>query len=110
MSDYAETGIRFDEPGVRVARLKESIELVRRAWSGDTFSFDGTHYTAREYCGGPLPVQRPGPPLLIGSGAPQLLGLAPRPADIVQFAARPVPGGSRLVWRDVGDAGGARHG
>ena len=101
MSDYAETGIRFDEPGVRVARLKESIELVRRAWSGDTFSFDGTHYTAREYCGGPLPVQRPGPPLLIGSGAPKLLNFAARTADIVQFAPRPVRDGSGLIWSNI---------
>ena len=101
IDDYAETGIPFDGPGVRVARLQESIELVRRAWTGEAFSFDGAHYTAREYCGGPLPVQRPGPPLLIGSGAPKLLAYAARTADIVQFAPRPVRDGSGLIWGNI---------
>lgn len=58
--DYTETGMRFDDPGVRVARLKEAIELVRRAWTGETFSFEGANYSARGYRGGPLPVQQRG--------------------------------------------------
>lgn len=36
-SDYTETGIRFDDPGVRVARLKEAIERLRdspHVWIG----------------------------------------------------------------------------
>lgn len=100
-SDYTETGIRFDDPGVRVARLKEAIELVRRAWTGDAFSFEGAHYAARDYRGGPPPVQQPGPPLLIGSGAPKLLAFAARTADIVQFAPRPLRDGSDLIWSNI---------
>jgi probable F420-dependent oxidoreductase len=100
-TDYTETGICFDPPRVRVARLKEAVEIVRRAWSGETFSFEGDFYTARDCRGGPLPVQQPGPPLLIGSGAPKLLAFAARTADVVAFAPRPMRDGSGLVWSDI---------
>ena len=41
--------------------------------------------TSRGFAGLPVPVQQPGPPIMIGGGAPKILGLAGRLADIVSI-------------------------
>jgi alkanesulfonate monooxygenase SsuD/methylene tetrahydromethanopterin reductase-like flavin-dependent oxidoreductase (luciferase family) len=47
------------------------------------FTFHGKHYTVTDLDGEPKPVQRPHPPLIIGGGAPKILGVAAREAAIV---------------------------
>ena len=42
-SEYDAAGIPFDAGGVRVSRLEESAELIRRLLDGDAVDFDGTH-------------------------------------------------------------------
>ncbi|WP_460955612.1 TIGR03619 family F420-dependent LLM class oxidoreductase [Parasphingorhabdus pacifica] len=51
----------------RGRRMDESIEVLRRAWTGDTAAFDGEHFQfdAGVHCR-PLPVRDGGVPLLIG--------------------------------------------
>ncbi len=41
--------------------------------------------TCSGFAGLPAPAQQPGPPILIGGGAPKILGLAGRLADIVSL-------------------------
>jgi probable F420-dependent oxidoreductase len=103
-ADYTETGIPFDRGGVRVDRVEEAIQVIRRAWLGEPFSFSGSHYEIKGYAGLPLPVQKPHPPLMIASGAPRLLGVAGREADIVGLCPRPVSDGTGLLWTDVSGA------
>lgn len=43
--------------------FEESIAVLRRAWSGEAFEWGGRSVRVR-----PLPVQSPGPPVLIGGG------------------------------------------
>lgn len=81
-TDYDKLGIPYDPAGVRIDRFLEGLEIIRRCLRGETFSFEGTHYTITEYTGTPKPVQ-PAPPVLIGAGAPRMLGIAAREADIV---------------------------
>ena len=99
--DYDKTGIRQDSPGIRVERLQEAVTLIKNAWSGEPFSFSGIHYTVTDYTGAPRPLQQPTPPLLIGSGAPKLLAVAAREADIIGFAPRPRGDGSSPSWYDI---------
>jgi probable F420-dependent oxidoreductase len=73
----------YDKPGVRVDRLAEAIAVCKGVWGDGPFSFEGDHYKITEYDGVPKPVQRPHPPILIGGGAPRVLRLAGREADIV---------------------------
>jgi probable F420-dependent oxidoreductase len=84
-NDYHSTGIALDRPGVRIERLGEAVAILRGLWSGGAFSFEGTHYRIHELDGLPKPVQQL-PPILIGGGAPRVLGLAGKLADIVGIA------------------------
>jgi probable F420-dependent oxidoreductase len=55
----------------RVARFEEGVEILRRCWSGEPFSFRGKHYELEDVQVRPRPYQRPGPPLWIGASVPQ---------------------------------------
>jgi probable F420-dependent oxidoreductase len=82
-SEYDEAGMTFDSGGTRIDRLAESVAIVKALWSGEEVTFHGRHYTVTGHRIYPRPVQRPGPPLLIGGNGKQLLTLAARKADIV---------------------------
>jgi probable F420-dependent oxidoreductase len=84
-NDYHSTGITLDRPGVRIERLGEAVAILRGLWSDGPFSFEGVHYRIHELDGQPKPVQKL-PPILIGGGAPRVLGLAGKVADIVGIA------------------------
>jgi probable F420-dependent oxidoreductase len=51
----------------RSRRMREGVEIVRRAFTEDNFSFEGQHYTVREVTLYPKPVQKPHPPIWIGA-------------------------------------------
>ncbi len=82
-TDYVQSGIVYDKPGVRIDRFLEGLEIIKRAMTGERFSFSGKHYTITDYAATPLPVQKPCPPILIGGGGPRVLKLAAQLADIV---------------------------
>ena len=46
----------------RVSRLEESVEIMRRCWTGEPFSFHGKHFDLEDVRVSPLPYQRPAPP------------------------------------------------
>jgi len=81
-SDYDQSGIAMDRPGVRVTRLEEGIAVIKGCFAPGPFSFQGEHYTIAGYDGLPKPVQSP-PPFLIGGGAKRVLSIAAREAQIV---------------------------
>lgn len=82
-SDYEQSGIAHDPPGVRISRLGEGLAVLKGAMAEGPFSFAGDHYQVSGYDGQPLPVQRPHPPILVGGGGRRVLSLAAREADIV---------------------------
>jgi probable F420-dependent oxidoreductase len=86
-SDYRQSGISYDRPGVRVDRFVEGLAVIKGAMADGAFSFAGEHYTITEYDGTPTPLQRPHPPVLIGGGGPRVLRFAAREADIVGINA-----------------------
>ena len=43
------------------------MEILRKCWAGEPFSFRGKHYTLEDVQIRPRPFQRPGPPLWIGA-------------------------------------------
>ena len=83
ISDYEQSGIPYDAPGVRIDRFVEGTEIVKRAMTGEKFSFTGQHYTITDYVGLPKSVQQPHPPILIGGGGKRVLSYAAREADII---------------------------
>jgi probable F420-dependent oxidoreductase len=89
-SDYDQTGIRLDRPGVRVARLAEALQLLSASLGTDgPVDFEGAHYQIKHLTISPRPVQQPRPPIMVAGAGPELLKVAARHADIVNFAPRP---------------------
>lgn len=82
-SDYAQSGIPFDSAGTRIERLEEALTVIKGLFAGGSFSFIGKHYRVNGIEGGPSPVQKPHPPILLGGGGRRMLRLAARQADIV---------------------------
>lgn len=87
VSDYEQSGIPYDPPGVRVDRFVEGLAVLKGALADGPFTHEGQHYQVRGYDGLPLPVQRPRPPILIGGGGKRVLSIAAREADIVGINA-----------------------
>jgi len=67
-ADYEKAGMPLDPPGVRVDRLAESLTVLKGLFADQPFSFDGKHYQITDLDGSPKPVQRPGPPIIVGGG------------------------------------------
>ncbi|WP_283251224.1 TIGR03621 family F420-dependent LLM class oxidoreductase [Rhabdothermincola salaria] len=82
-TDYEQSGIALDRPGVRIERLAEAVGIIKGLFADGPVSFDGDHYRVHALEGLPKPLQRPGPPLLLGGGGRRMLSLAAREADIV---------------------------
>ncbi|MBI3014711.1 MAG: LLM class flavin-dependent oxidoreductase [Candidatus Tectomicrobia bacterium] len=65
----------------RVARLEEAMQVLKLAWSGETFSCRGPFHAFESVRLSPRPVQVPRPPILIGAVAPPAVERAGRLAD-----------------------------
>jgi probable F420-dependent oxidoreductase len=81
--DYEALGVTFVSPSVRLGRLTEAIQLLKRVFHEESVSHAGVHFAVQNLNLQPKPVQHPHPPLLIGGGRRWLLELAARQADIV---------------------------
>jgi alkanesulfonate monooxygenase SsuD/methylene tetrahydromethanopterin reductase-like flavin-dependent oxidoreductase (luciferase family) len=53
----------------RGTRTDETIELLRLAWQGETFSYAGRHFQFSDVIVTPPPAQQPGPPIWIGGSS-----------------------------------------
>ena len=60
--DYEVMGVSYGEAQ---ARLIESLEVIRKAWSGDSFSHHGEYFDFEDVQVWPRPEQQPGPPIWI---------------------------------------------
>jgi len=67
----------FDGFGVpraqRLGRTLETIEILKLAWTGKRFSFDGKYFHFKDVRVLPTPTSRPYPELLWGAGAPKAI-------------------------------------
>src|SRR4051794_24632701 len=94
--EYEEASMRFDPAPVRIARLEETVIILKGLFAEGPFSFTGEHYEIHELRGVPRPVQQPRPPIMIGGGGRKVLSAAARHADIVQLMPSN-PGGKSLL-------------
>lgn len=62
--DYEIVSISYDE---RWKRFDEAIQVLRLLWSGDSAGFTGRFYSSAGIDLDPKPLQKPGPPIWIGS-------------------------------------------
>src|SRR5215469_14771018 len=61
--EFAGFNVPRDE---RSRRLREGVEIVRRAFTEEQFTFEGKCYTVRDVSLYPKPVQQPHPPIYFG--------------------------------------------
>jgi alkanesulfonate monooxygenase SsuD/methylene tetrahydromethanopterin reductase-like flavin-dependent oxidoreductase (luciferase family) len=65
----------------RVSRLVEGVEIIRRLWTEDGVTHRGRHWQFDRVSIRPRPLQRPRPPILVGSQVPEGIARAARIAD-----------------------------
>ncbi|MCD0448698.1 TIGR03621 family F420-dependent LLM class oxidoreductase [Actinocorallia sp. API 0066] len=102
--DYDAAGLELASPGVRVARLDESLRVMKALWRGGPVHFEGEHYRISGLEQDPLPARKPGPRIMLGGGGPKMLALAAREADVVNLTMRVRADGAGPDLRDSGVA------
>jgi probable F420-dependent oxidoreductase len=89
VADNRMLGLPFDSGAVRVARLAESLGIVKALLAGQRVSSTGSFYAVADAQISPLPVQQPRPPILVAGSGRHLLSLAGREADIIALGLPP---------------------
>ncbi|GAA4571443.1 LLM class F420-dependent oxidoreductase [Micromonospora coerulea] len=83
--EHLSYGIPFPPVAERFDRLAEQLEIITGLWRtppGQTYRFTGEHYRLVDAPALPKPVQRPGPPVIVGGRGPKRTPeLAARYAD-----------------------------
>jgi alkanesulfonate monooxygenase SsuD/methylene tetrahydromethanopterin reductase-like flavin-dependent oxidoreductase (luciferase family) len=82
LAEYLAYGLPVTTPAEGLAKLAETIVIVRRMFTEDVFDFDGRHYSLAGTRNEPKPVQPGGPPVLIGGSGSRMLRLVAEHADI----------------------------
>jgi probable F420-dependent oxidoreductase len=89
--EYDAAGIAFDAAGQRIARLDESLRIVKGLLAGTPVHYQGDFYRIDGLDLDALPTPRTSSPrLLVGAGGRRMLRLAARHADIVGVLPAPI--------------------
>ena len=64
--EYKALGVDFDE---RNDLFDESVKVLRLAWQGEPFNYEGRHFSVRESTSQPVPAQQPHPPFWLGGNS-----------------------------------------
>lgn len=104
--DFQHFGIPFGE---RASRFEEGLEVLRRAWTEERFSFEGRRYRYTDVSVYPKPIQRPHPPVWLAAWSDAGARRAGRLGDA--FVTDPIQdlGAIRRfvgVYRESADASG----
>lgn len=83
--DYTAFGYPYDH---RVSRFADAIEIIHGLLRMGKIDFEGAYYNARDCELRPRGPRPEGPPILIGSTAPRMLGLLAKYGDIWNAWAR----------------------
>ncbi len=70
----------------RVPRLTESIELMKRLWTGEEIDFEGKYWTVHKAKMGFVPLQQPHPPIWMARQSEAAVRRAARIADACYLA------------------------
>lgn len=87
--EYDAYGLPYHDAAYAVGSLAEACMVIRRLWTEDKpFDFHGDYYDLTGAFCNPKPVQRPGPPIVIGGQVTATLRVVAEHADVWNF-----PGG-----------------
>ena len=107
---YDTFGVAYGESQ---ARFREALDIIRGAWRGEPFSYEGQFYRVDNATVAPRPYQVPHPPIRMATtsdetfpaagrlGLPIFVGL--RTTEVADLGAQLAP--YRQAWRDAGHPG-----
>lgn len=71
--EYQAYGFEFiDKPSIRLAQMKEALQLILGLWTNSCFTFHGKYFHVQDAILEPKPLQTPHPPILIGGVGPKI--------------------------------------
>ncbi|HMA80123.1 MAG TPA: LLM class flavin-dependent oxidoreductase, partial [Candidatus Binatia bacterium] len=84
------------------ARFEEGIEILLRAWTGETFSFAGKAWGYEEISCRPLPLQKPHPPIYYGATSPDSPAMVARRGWNLALSRQPLANCAKAIrsYRD----------
>lgn len=80
--EFTQFGLPFPSAGDRVRMLDESLRAMKLLWTEPRATYKGRFYQLSDAIAEPKPVQRPHPPIWIGSKGDRMLRLTARHADV----------------------------
>ena len=80
--EFTQFGLPFPSAGDRVTMLDESLKAMKLLWSEPRSTYKGRFYQLKDAIAEPKPIQRPHPPIWIGSKGERMLRLTARHADV----------------------------
>jgi probable F420-dependent oxidoreductase len=84
-SEYDAMGVPWERAGKRIAKMAEYVEFARQFFAGVDLDYRGEYVQVHDTQAVPASPQPGGPKIMIGGGAPKVLGIAGRLADIVSI-------------------------
>ena len=95
-------------------RFDEGLEIIKRAWTEKSFTFEGEYYQCRDLCVEPKPRQEPHPPIRVGITSAESFPITGRMGYPILINPSRVftldelayhIGEYRRAWREAGHAG-----
>ncbi|PYN79183.1 MAG: hypothetical protein DMD96_18785 [Candidatus Rokuibacteriota bacterium] len=94
-------------------RFDETLEILRRAWTEDRFSYEGKYFQFQDVCVVPKPYQKPHPPLRVAAVTEETYAAVGRLGLPIFLAVRTSSvselerfvGGYHAGWREAGHPG-----
>jgi len=71
-AEYKAYGYTFDKPAIRIAKLRDTLRIIKKMWIEEKATYKGRYYTITDAINNPKPLQKPHPPIWVGGGGEQL--------------------------------------
>lgn len=85
------------------ARFDEGIEILMRAWTGETFSYSGKAWAYEEISCRPQPLQKPHPPIYYGATSPDSPAMVARRGWNLALSRQPLANCAKAIEKYRGE-------